>query len=552
MLSYLITLLITLMVLRGPKRIYLFLLCCTAFSCEKAKISEDNSANFSAVGTSSYQTQALLADGTEFKNMLGVNAFEWNFLQNPADPNNGMQIYEPKMQLIKSFAGVRHYLDWSKIETEQGKYTFNPTRSGGWNLDAMYQRCKADNVDLLVCLKTCPDWLLQTYPGDQRDAENVPMPYGADKKQPESYILQAKAGFQFAARYGSTAQQDMSLVSVNSTPRWTGDQVNVVKTGMNLVKYIECDNERDKWWKGDKAYQTAEEYAANLSAFYDGHKGKLGKGVGVKAADPNMKVVMAGLAKTDVNYVAAMIEWCKKNRGYRADGSVDLCFDVINFHLYSNDHEAHGGTATQGIAPELSEAAKVAHDFVALGQNYHLPVWVTEAGYDINEHSPQRAIAIGTKSALLTQADWTIRTSLLYARNGIKKVFFYLLYDDNLSSWTQYASSGLLTGDLKRRPAAEYVAQVKNLLGDFVYQKTISQTPLVDVYKKGTTSIYVLMMGDQTGKGLYYTLNLPGKEKALTHNLRTGYTTTLVKGVNVTNGGIRIKVTETPFFIEVR
>jgi hypothetical protein len=541
-------LLIALMNYPRPKLIYTLLLCLSAFSCEKVKVKEEENIGkgFPVVNAPDTQTNRA-----PFKDMLGINAFEWNFLQNPSNPNDGMQIYEPKMQLIKSFAGVRHYLDWGRIEQQQGNYTFSPTHSGGWNLDVMYQRCKAENIDLLVCLKTCPDWLLQTYPGDQRDAENVPMPYGADKKQPKSYVLQAKAAFQLAARYGSKTQTDLSLVSVNTTPRWTGDQVNTVKTGLNLVKYIECDNERDKWWKGDKAYQTAEEYAANLSAFYDGHKGALGKGVGVKAADPNMQVVMAGLAKTDINYVAGIINWCKNNRGYKADGTVDLCFDVINFHLYSNDHASNGGTATTGIAPELSEAGKVANEFVTLGQKYNLPVWVTEAGYDVNEHSPQRAIAIGNKSALLTQADWTIRTSLLYARNGIKKVFYYMLYDDNLESWTQYASSGFITGDLKRRPSAEYVAQVKSILGNAYYQATISQSPLVDVYKLDTKTVYALVMPTQTAKSVNYDLKLPGKTSVTTYTLRTGYTTPIKKSVSVTNGVLRYNVSETPVFIEV-
>jgi hypothetical protein len=544
-----IYLLFTQMNPQRPKLIYALLLCVSAFSCQKVNVSQDEGLG---ANVPMFNAQAMAGEGTPFKNMLGVNAFEWNFLQNPANPNDGMQIYEPKMQMLKTFSGVRHYLDWGRIESQQGKYTFSPTHSGGWNLDAMYQRCKAENMDVLVCLKTCPDWLLQTYPGDQRDAENVPMPYGADKSRPESYVLQAKAAFQFAARYGSRVQEDKSLLSVNTTARWTGDQVNEAKTGLNLVKYIECDNERDKWWKGDKAYQTAEEYAANLSAFYDGDKGKLGKGVGVKTADPNMQVVIAGLAKTDVNYVAAMIDWCKKNRGYKADGSVDLCFDVINYHLYSNDHESNGGTATKGIAPELSEAGKVANEFVALGQKYNMPVWVTEAGYDINEHSPQRAVAIGTRSALLTQADWTIRTSLLYARYGIKKVFFYMLYDDNLESWTQYASSGFITADLKRRPSAEFVMQTNAILGNFVYQKTISQTPLIDVYTQGSRTIYVLVMPGQTGKGLYYTLNLPGKQKAVVYSLRPGFTTASSKTAGLTNGGYRTKITETPLFIEAK
>jgi hypothetical protein len=94
----------------------------------------------------------------------------------------------------------------------------------------------------------------------------------------------------------------------------------VAKTGLGLIKYIECDNERDKWWKGPKAQQTPEEYAANMSAFYDGNKGKLGKNAGIKTADPNIMVVMGGLANADPNFVIKMIEWCRKNRGLKADG----------------------------------------------------------------------------------------------------------------------------------------------------------------------------------------------------------------------------------------
>jgi len=513
-------------------------------NCRKVNISE-------SVQTDSTKL-SVVGDTVAFKNMLGVNAFEWNFLQNPGNPNNGMQIYEPKLELIKSFAGVRHYLDWEKIEPQQGKYTFNPTHNGGWNLDVIYQRSKANSIDMLVCLKTCPPWLLESYPANERDAENVPMPYGANKADPQSYILQAKAAFQFAARYGHTKQTDLSLLSIDAAPRWTGDPPNEVKSGLDLIKYIECDNERDKWWKGDKAYQKPEEYAANLSAFYDGNKGKLGKGVGVKTADPTMQVVMAGLAKTDAGYVTAMIDWCKKNRGYKADGSVDLCFDVINFHLYANDHLLNNGNATKGIAPELSEAGKVAAEFVKLANSYHLPVWVTEAGYDVNANSPQRAVKIGNKSELLTQADWNIRTALLYARYGIKKLFFYELYDDNIANPTQYASSGFITADLKRRPAADYILQVKNLLGNYSYRETISQNPLVDVYKSGTKTIYAMVVPSQEGKTVAYNLAVPGGKLCIIHQPAAGSVTMIRREEKPVNNVLKVDVSETPVFIELK
>ena len=49
-----------------------------------------------------------------FKNMLGVNAFEWDFLS----PKDASILATDKMDIIESFGGVRHYLDWQKIERD--------------------------------------------------------------------------------------------------------------------------------------------------------------------------------------------------------------------------------------------------------------------------------------------------------------------------------------------------------------------------------------------------------------------------------------------------
>jgi len=487
-----------------------------------------------------------------FKNELSVNAFEWDFLQNPKDPNDPFHIYGPKMDIIRSFGGVRHYLDWQKIEPKRGTYTFNPTNNGGWNYDAIYERCKQDGIEVLADIKGCPDWLQQTYPADMRDGEDVPMPYGSDKSKPASYIDQARAAFQFAARYGSNKHVDPSLVSVDSKPRWTNDPVNEVKIGMGLIKYIECDNERDKWWKGDKAHQTAEEYAANLSAFYDGDKGRLGKGFGVKTADPNIKVVMGGIADPNPDYVQAMINWCKVHRGYRPDGSVDLCFDVINYHYYANDHKpGTNDMGTVGVAPELSGAADVADKFVRIGRTYHLPVWVTEAGYDLNQGSPQRAIPIGNKSALITQADWIIRTSFMYARHGICQVFFYELYDDNSANPVQYASCGLADKKVERRPAADYIYQAKQLLGDLTYRGTISHYPIVDVYRNSSKTVYALMVPDEKGASTSAKLSLGQATSATICNFKPGSNEMDKNIVTAPNHVLTLKVTETPVFVVI-
>lgn len=484
-----------------------------------------------------------------FRNYLGVNLFEWNYV----NVGSEHQVDDYKMDVVKGFSTVRHYLDWERIESTKGLYTFNPSHSGNWNFDAIYERSKREGITVLVCLKTIPNWLYQTYPAGQRDFENVPAPYGLDKSLPASYIAQAKAGFQFAARYGANANIDSNLIMLNTKSRWPEDPVNEIKLGLNLVKYIECGNERDRWWRGDIAGQTAEQYAANLSAFYDGHKGTLGKNVGVKTADKTMQVVMSGLSLPNPEYVVKMIEWCRTNRGYNADGSINLCFDVINYHIYPNDSEqTMHSKGTAGFAPEVTLIEKFAKDFLMMATEHapNLEVWMTETGYDISQESVQRAIPIGEKSAYITQADWNLRTALLYARNRISRSMFFMLENVEGAKEHIFSSSGFINPDYTKRPTWYYTKQALTLLGNYHYQNTISLDPIVDVYKHNEDEIYVLTVPDQKNRTTLYNLDLGNASKAIIYNLSSNSEVMEQKIVHTTNGKLDILVTETPIFVK--
>ncbi len=495
---------------------------------------------------------ATIPSQVTLNNMFGINAYEWNFLQDPAHPAGPAKIYEPKMQLIETFTGVRHYLDWQRIEPKQNSYTFNPSWQGSWDYDAMYARCKHDRLTVLACIKTLPQWLVNTYPENERDGENVPAPYGLNRSLPASYLLQAKMAFQFAARYGRNKLVNPALVKVDTNRRWTGDGVNQRKTGLNYIHYMECDNERDKWWKGAKAHQSPEEYAANLSAYYDGDQGRLGKDAGVKNADPSMQVVMAGLADPDVNYVKGIVEWCKKHRGYKSNGQINLCFDVVNYHFYaSNDDIVKRRNGTKGIAPEASQAGQIANQFVQYAGSLpnKPPVWITEAGYDINQQSIQRAVANDQKSALLVQADWLLRTALLYMRHGISRLFYYQLFDDTPNSGGRFATSGL-SGETKRRPAADYILQVRRLVGNYRYMETISRQPWADVYREGKKTMYILFDPDDGDTPLKYQFNAGPAKNVTVYHLTPGADEARKEVLPVTHGKVEVEVTGTPLLIE--
>jgi len=483
------------------------------------------------------------------KNMTGINGFEWDF----EDAIRPRFINEKKMAAMQSFGGFRHYMDWEKLEEVEGRFLFNPVARGGWNYDTIYQRCKASGIEVVACLKTLPPFMINTYPVNERFWDNNPVRYGSDFTNPASYIEMGRVAFQHIARYGSNTNIDTSLVSVYSVPKWFMDPVNTRKIGLNLIKYIECDNERDKWWKGRRGYLTAREYAANLSTFYDGHKNTLGVAVGVKNADPNILVVMGGTAATSTDYLRGMVDWCKEFRGYNADSTVNLCWDVVNYHLYSNNEGTSQSTnSLRGAAPEKSNCAKVAKDFVLAAQRYSkgMPVWITELGYDINQGGPLKAIAIGNRTALQTQADWDLRSSLLYSREGLQKAFFYETYDANIDAPYRFASSGFINkSDTSRKPAADFLFQTKNLFGEYVYQQTLNADPIVDRYMYNDTVMYALVVPDEIGRKQDYILDLGTASFAIIYTPRDGSNDMMHQTVSTINGKITINVTETPCFV---
>jgi hypothetical protein len=248
-----------------------------------------------------------------------------------------------------------------------------------------------------------------------------------------------------------------------------------------------------------------------------------------------------------------MIDWCKENRGYKKDGTVDLCLDVINFHYYTNE-----SSLRRGVAPEKESngkyASALAQSFVQLAQslNLNMPVWVTEAGYDLDENSRNKAIPIKEKTAMQTQADWLLRTSLMYSRNGVEKVFFYQLRDDNPGTGKLYASSGLINKDFSSRPASEFMKQTIQLFGEYIYVKSMKSSPIVDYYTNAKNQeLYVAYIPDEVGNQEKLELNLPGKKSATIYTPVFGAASMMSKISAIQNGKLVVPISETPIFILV-
>lgn len=343
---------------------------------------------------------------------VGVNAF----IDDPTDK-------------IAAVRFVREYHNWEWDEAAQGVNAWNPSAAGGggWFFDEYYARLAKLGITVCPAVQGTTRWLNGNH-ADRMD--DKPAPPEADPLDPASYRAHGAHMFQFAARYGARKLPDAQLQLTPNQPR---------KSGQNLLRYLENANEPDKTWRGRGGYSSPFAFAAQCSADYDGHLGRLGKTVGVKNADSKFQLVLGGLAGLRLDYVQTMAAWADAARG----GSFPA--DVLNFHHYSNaggDQEQ----LTRGISPEDDKLEEKARALV-LWRDKHLPdkpVWVTEFGYDRNPGSPQSTPAIGTFSRDAVRTQWILRSYLALAAAGVDRAALYMLRDVDPGSATQFSTSGLV------------------------------------------------------------------------------------------------------------
>lgn len=361
---------------------------------------------------------------------IGANSFHW-----------------VPVNTIGEIPWVREYQYWSWMEAAEGINTFEPAGADA-NYDAHYDLLKQNGIKPIACINTTPTWLNDYPAGTSWNFDHKPKPFGSDGTDPNSYKAIARFVFQLAARYGR-AEVSHSLLTIDTS-------TNTKKSGLNLLEYIEIWNEPDKWWAGAEAKFSPEEYAAMLSACYDGHEGTLGTGHGIKNADPTMKVIMGGLTNFDTEYITRMNDWFKSNRNDQ-----EFCSVVLNFHHYSNSTTSIKTIGlVEGISPEednLRDKIKAALDF----RDAHfpgMPVWLTEIGYDTTA-SPQAAKPIGNATIEQTQARWLVRTLLECIAAGIDRTFIYNLTDvgGGVGLYQSCGLVGLDSQNYARKPAWQSV-----------------------------------------------------------------------------------------------
>lgn len=347
--------------------------------------------------------------------------------------------------LLAVTGNVREYHSWQWDDGNSNlaspaypdnRFAWNPSAvrgaGWGWNFDDYYAGMAAKGVDVEPVFQGSPGWMFAGALDHSAGDSLKPFPLGRDSSLPASYLEHADYLYQFAARFGS-ANVAASKLRV--------DAANTPKSGLGSVKWMENWNEPDKDWKGRTGHFSPAVLAAMSSADYDGDQGRMGSLVGVKNADPAMKMALAGLIGIKTEYVKAMKFWAEVNR----EGSFPA--DALNFHHYCTDGGGQGsGVATTGISPEADGLLGRMRE-VAAWRDRYLPgkeLWLSEFGWDTHSGSVFRARAIGGNDEFEMQARWLVRAFMAIAASGFDKGHIYMLRDDWDASPGTFATSGLV------------------------------------------------------------------------------------------------------------
>lgn len=364
--------------------------------------------------------------------------------------NQDYRLYQDHTE--KDFARVskwlRDYANWYCLEPQENNYGgLDGTDGCGtkpefFNYNAYYSSMHSVGVKILHNSLYAPAFANWT----AKAGDFVPVLKEGQGQTPQQFEKHASYLYQIAGMYGSNKNFPSSNLVKSNQP-----------TGQAFIQAIENWNEPDGWWKGVGQF-TKEQFFNMTVADYDGAGGKVARS-GVKQADPNMKFVMAGLATTDLSYLYGVLGYAnQQGRGFPAD--------VLNFHQYATDDKT-------GLPPEQ---ASVSRDIVKASQwrDANVPgaeLWVTEFGWDTYaQGSTHSRVYAGEQN----QANWILRSLVLYRAAGVDKAFVFTYNDEVENSVETYFSSGLTDFANKKKPAYYYLATMQDLLGETYLDRAIS------------------------------------------------------------------------------
>lgn len=275
---------------------------------------------------------------------------------------------------------------------------------------------------------------------------------------PKDFKDEAELYFQYAGRYGKTPSD-----LLDKHRKIASDQK--AASGLGFISAIEAYTNPDKAKNSfcpECSFFHPQEYAAYLSAIYDGDQKSLGSNYGVKASAPSTPVVFGSLSIPTIDYPLMVSLWSKEYRS-----SQNLPFDVLGYTAMSR----YNGKASMPEASGLFETFKN----LVVEKNRFFPdkeLWITEFGF---ESDPTSFMGVNVPPGFTpeeVQGIWLTRGLLLLTAAGVDRVYLQPLFDNNHFSKTSYGLIYSAKDQFKTKKSYFLVTSLIKALNEYVFDKT--------------------------------------------------------------------------------
>lgn len=219
----------------------------------------------------------------------------------------------------------------------------------------------------------------------------------------------------------------------------------------HLVDSIEIGNEPGRWSDAD--------YSRIFKAMARG----------VRQGDPKLAIATCNLT-------------AGKSGGYEKSaecvGEFPDLFDVLTLHTYA---QLEGWPTWKRSFPEDPNLPHYLSDVEALcrWRDAHAPgkpVWITEFGYDSSTKTPAPTGDFARWQGVtdVQQAQWLVRSLLVFSTMPVERAYVYFFNDDDQPS--MHASAGL-TRHFQPKPAFYALAHAQRLLGAYRFARMVMNEP---------------------------------------------------------------------------
>lgn len=376
-------------------------------------------------------------------------------------------------------------------------------------------------------------------------------------KLPKDFKDEAELYFQYAGRYGSTPStllEQYRKISSDQKPQ----------NGLNSISAIEVYTHPDKAKNTvcpECSFFHPFEYAAYLSAIYDGDQKALGPNFGIKSSAPAMPVIFGSLSIPSIDYPLMVSMWSKEYRS-----SQSLPFDILG---YTANSRSEGKAAM----PEKSGLYDTFKKLV-VEKNRYFPdkeIWITEFGFESNPASTMGVEVPPGSTPEEVQGLWLTRGLLLLSAAGVDRVYLHPLFDNTQFSQSTYGLIYSGKDQYKSKKSYFMIGSLIKSLHEYVFEKFVD--PIEE--HKGNQDVITLKFRHQTNekKSMYVSwtptnngsnhvlsqyqvpldLNIDIKTtKAQVLNLSSDNVVSVRSPASINQGGnIMIDVKEAPTLVEV-